>query len=143
VCFWRIPCQCYRGDTSRFQMHPRKERSYNRSCHVQRCVVKFISDFNLKPVTLWNVEIKRKGELLSTGRTVFARIIGPGKVPEASVVLEHGEYWIRHRLEQQPRETHRREYPSGAICSLTMSREVLTITAETPPDRAARIRTKE
>ena len=67
-----------------------KERSYNRSCQVQGIVVKFIGDLNLEPVTLWNVEIKRKVKQLTKDRTFFARIIGPGKVPEASVVLNTG-----------------------------------------------------
>jgi hypothetical protein len=74
--------------------------------------------------------------------TFFARISGPGKVPEASVVLEHGANWIRYYFEQQPR-TNRREYPSGAICSLTMGREALRTEAETPSERAARSRAKE
>jgi hypothetical protein len=34
--------------------------------------------------------------------TFFALISGPGKVPLASVVLEQGVDWIRHRFEQQP-----------------------------------------
>lgn len=61
-------------------------------------------------------------------------------MPEASVVLPGVKYemhWIRDRFEQQLRETHRREYPSGANCLLTMSREVLTTEAETPRDSVA------
>ena len=75
--------------------------------------------------------------------TLFARITGPGNVPEASVVLRYEVQRIRHRLKQQLRETHRRVNPSGANCLLTMSREVLTTEAETPRDSAARNRVKE
>ena len=75
--------------------------------------------------------------------TFVARIIGPGNVPEARVVLKYGVHWIRHRFEQQLRDAHRREYPSGANCSLTMSSEALTTEAETPRDSAARSRIKE
>jgi hypothetical protein len=75
--------------------------------------------------------------------TLFARITGPGNVPEASVVLKYEVHWIRHRFEQLLRETHRREYPSGANCLLTMSREVLTTEAETPRNSAARSRVKK
>lgn len=70
---------------------PVKGRSYNRSCQVQGIVVEFIVNLNLEPVTLWNVKITRKGELLTKDRTLFALITGPGKVPLGRVVLEHGE----------------------------------------------------
>jgi len=71
---------------------PPKERSYNRSYQVQGIVVEFIGDLNLEPVTLRNVKIKVKGKPLTKDRTLFARIIGPGKVPEARVVLKNGEH---------------------------------------------------
>jgi hypothetical protein len=35
--------------------------------------------------------------------TLFARITGPGNVPEASVALKYDVHWIRHRIEQQLR----------------------------------------
>ena len=69
-----------------------KEKSYNSSYQVQGIVLEFIGNCNLEPVALWNVKIKRKGKLLTKDRTLFARITGPGKVPEARVVLEHGEH---------------------------------------------------
>jgi hypothetical protein len=75
--------------------------------------------------------------------TIFARITGPGNVPEARVVLKYEVHWIRDHFEQQLGETHMREYPSGANCLLTMSREVLKREAETPRDSAARSREKE
>ena len=86
---------------------------------------------------------KKEGKRLLMNPTLFARITGAGNVPEASVVLKYEVHWIRHRFEQQLWETHRREYPSGANCLLTMSREVLTTEAETPRDSAARSRVKE
>ena len=70
---------------------PLKGRSYNRCYQVQGTVVELIGNLNLEPVTLWNVKIKRKGELLTKDCTFFALIIGPGKVPLGRVVLEHGE----------------------------------------------------
>lgn len=70
---------------------PAKERSYDGSWQVQGIVVEIIGDLNLELVTLWNVKIKREGKLLTKGRTIFARITGPGKVPLGRVVLEHGE----------------------------------------------------
>jgi hypothetical protein len=75
--------------------------------------------------------------------TLFARITGLGNVPEASVVLKCEVHWIRHRFEQRLWETHRRVYPSGANCLLTMSREVLTTDAETLKNSVARNRVKE
>ena len=89
------------------------------------------------------MECQKKRKRLLLDPTFFARIIGPGNVPEASVVLEYGMHRIRHRYEQHLRETHSREYPSGANCLLAMLREVLTTEAETPRDRAARRRVKE
>ena len=69
-----------------------KERSYNRSYQVQGIVIEFIGDLNLEPVSLGNIKIKVKGKPLTKDRTLFARIIGPGKVPEARVVLKHEEH---------------------------------------------------
>lgn len=92
MCFWKIPCQCYRGGYIKVPNPSPKERSYNRSCQVQGIVVEFIGDLNLEQVTLWNVNIKKETKLLTKDRTIFARIIGPGKVPEARVVLEDGEH---------------------------------------------------
>src|SRR5258708_36176850 len=74
--------------------------------------------------------------------TMFDRMIGPGNIPEASVVLKCGVHWIRYCFEQHLRETHRRVYPSGANCLLAMSREELMTEAETPRDRAASSKVK-
>jgi hypothetical protein len=73
-----------------FQMHFKDERSYDRSRQVQRIVLELIEDVNLELVTLWSVKIKRKIKQLPMEPAFCARIIGPGKEPEASVVLEHG-----------------------------------------------------
>ena len=85
---------------------------------------------------------QKEREKLLMEPTLFARMIGPGNVPEANVVLKYGVHWIRYCFEQHLRETHRRVYPSGANCLLAMSREVLTTEAETPRDRAARSKVK-
>jgi hypothetical protein len=49
--------------------------------------------------------------------TLFPLIIGPGNVPRASVELV---FKIRWRFEGHSGKAYEREYPSGAICLLTM-----------------------
>jgi hypothetical protein len=120
-----------------------KERPYNRSYQVQGGVREFISYVDFQFISLWSVGVEKKEKRLLMNPTFVARITGAGNVPETSVVLKYETHCIRRRFEQQLRETHRREYPSGANCSLTMSREVLTIEAETPRDSVARSRIKE
>ena len=85
----------------------------------------------------------RKERKMLMKPTLNARITGAGNWPEASVALKYEVHCIRHRFLQQLRETHRRVYPSGPNCWLTMSREVLTTEAETPRDSVARSGIKE
>ncbi len=84
---WKRPCQCYRQGIYDlgFQMH-HKNGSYNRSHQVQRIIFEFIGNVDQEPVALRSVGIKRQGEL-QINPTLFARITGPGKTPDASVAL--------------------------------------------------------
>ena len=63
-----------------------KNGSYNRSHQVQRVIFEFIVNVDQEPVALRSVGIKRQGEL-QINPTLFARITGPGKTPDASVAL--------------------------------------------------------
>jgi hypothetical protein len=69
-------------------MHPKKKkRSYNSCNLVQRTVLKFIANVDLKRVALRSVEIEKTTGKMSMDPTLFTRITGPGKTPSASVAL--------------------------------------------------------
>ena len=68
-------------------MHPKQKRSYNGGHLIQGSVLELVVDVDLKPVALMSVEIKRQQEKCQWIPTLFARINGPGKTPEASVAL--------------------------------------------------------
>ena len=82
--------------------------------------------------------LARKDRKFLADPTFFPLIIGPGNVSRARVELQHGDY-IRRRFQQHPVGTHGREYPSGAICLLTIGRVARGPTEmDSTPETAAR-----
>ena len=63
------------------------ERPYDGGHLVQGIVLKLVVDVDLKLVALRSVGIEMQRETCELIPTLFARITGPGKTPEASVAL--------------------------------------------------------
>ena len=92
----------------------------------------------------YQAQSKNQSYDLPANITFSPRIIGAGKTPSTRVVLWRGTN-IRVDPTLAETQTHMREYPSGAITLLTISRSLMSgpIEAETLAERAAMRQIKE